>query len=118
MNAIEGLERLRARLEANNARAVTLDAVDDVLEKARRMPGGGGAAARSLMQLVQMLMRTDAAHRSTAVYDDLARLEEQLQDASARAQAEREAEESRPMPKTAKYYKELKKKQREAEAKK
>lgn len=117
MNAIEGLERIRGRLEANNARPATLAVVDDVLEKARLMPGGGGAAARSLGQLVQMLMRTQAAHRNTGIYDDLVRLEEELNEATARIQAARAAEESRPMPKSTKYYKELKRKQREAEAK-
>jgi hypothetical protein len=114
MNAIEGLERVRARLVANGARPATLAVVDEVLEKARLMPGGGGAAARSLVQLVQMLMRTPTAHRNTGVYDDLVRLEEELNEATARIQAARAAEESRPMPKSTKYYKELKRKQREA----
>jgi hypothetical protein len=117
MNVIDGLERIRARLEANQARPATMDLVDEMLEKARGQPGGRDAAAKSLGQLVQLLMRTSAAHRSTAIYDDLARLEEELAVATARVRAEREAAESKPMPKPTKYYKELKKKQREAEAK-
>jgi hypothetical protein len=117
MNVIDGLERIRVRLEANGARPETLATVDEFLDKARRQPGGRDAAARSLGQLVQMLMRTPTAHRNTGVYDDLTRLELELSEASARVRAEREAADSRPMPKPTKYYKELKKKQREASAK-
>jgi hypothetical protein len=58
-------------------------------------------------------MNTQAAHRNTAVYDDLTRLEAELAENTARIQAERALEESRPQPKPTKYYKELKKKQRE-----
>ena len=113
MNAIEGLMQIRQRLENQGARSATLTAVDEVIQMAQRQPGGSQASARSLGQLVKMLMRTPAANNNTQVYDDLTRLEEQLAEASARIQAEREAEESRPMPKSSKYYKELKKKQRE-----
>jgi hypothetical protein len=114
MNVVDGLERIRLRLETNHARTETLDVVDEFLERARRAPD---AQARSLGQLVQMLMRTPGAHRSTGVYDDLARLEEELAEATARVQAERAELESRPMPKPTKYYKELKKKEREAKGK-
>lgn len=114
MNVVDGLERVRERLVANRARTETLVMVDEFIERARLAPG---AQARSLVQLVQMLMRTPAAHRSTAVYDDLARLEQELAEAGARAQAERAALESRPMPKPTKYYKELKRKEREAKGK-
>ncbi len=116
MDLISGLERIRSRLEANRARPETLDVVDEYLEKARRAPGGQ-AAARSLGQIVGLLMRTPAAHGSTVIYDDLTRLEGELADATAQVRAEREALESRPMPKPTKYYKEMKKKQREAEGK-
>ena len=114
MNVVDGLERIRLRLETNQARTETLDVVEEFLERARSAPD---AQARSLGQLVQMLMRTQGAHRSTGVYDDLARLEEQLAEATARVQAERAELESRPMPKPTKYYKELKKKEREAKGK-
>ncbi|MCC6630302.1 MAG: hypothetical protein IT340_23210 [Chloroflexi bacterium] len=110
MDVVEGLERVRERLVANQARTETLDVVDEFVERARSAPG---AQARSLGQLVQMLMRTQAAHRSTAVYDDLTRVEQDLAEAGARIQAERAALESRPTPKPTKYYKELKKKERE-----
>jgi cytochrome c peroxidase len=114
MNAIEGLRQIRRRLEVQGARVATLQAVDEVLAAAERQPGGHNASARSLGQLVKMLMRTQAAHANTQVYDDLTRLEADLAEATARIQAEREAEESRPVPKSTKYYKELKKKQRAA----
>jgi hypothetical protein len=110
VDVVDGLERVRERLVTNDAHQETLDTVDDFLERARKAPG---AQARSLSQLVQMLMRTQAAHRSTLVYDDLTRLEQELGEATARVQAERAALESRPMPKPTKYYKDLKKKERE-----
>jgi hypothetical protein len=113
VNVVDGLQRIRERLEANRARPETLDTVEEFMDRARRAPD---ASARSLMQLVQMLMRTPAAHRNTGIYDDLTRLEDQLSEATARVQAEREALESRPAPKPTKYYKELKKKQREGKA--
>lgn len=117
MDVIDGLERIRARLEANRARPETLDAVEEYLEKARQAARGGNASARSLGQLVGMLLRTPAANNSTVVYDDLTRLEGELAEATARVQAEREAAESRPAPKPTKYYKDLKKKEREAKGK-
>lgn len=114
MDVIDGLQRIRERLEVNRARPATLATVDDFIDKARRQPS---ASARSLGQLVQLLMRTPAAHRNTDIYDDLTRLEAELTEAAVRIQAERAALESRPAPKPTKYYKELKKKQREEDDK-
>jgi hypothetical protein len=113
MDVVVGLERVRERLVANQARYETLDMVDDYLERARSAPN---AQARSLGQLVQMLMRTQAAHANTGVYDDLTRVEQELAEAGARVQAEREAMDNRPQPKPTKYYKELKKKEKEKRA--
>ena len=114
MNVVDGLERIRERLQVNGARSETVAVVEEFLDRAQLAPD---AQARSLGQLVQMLMRTQAAHRSTAIYDDLTRLEQELSEATARVQAERAALDSRPMPKPTKYYKELKKKEREAKGK-
>lgn len=110
MNVVDGLHRIRERLVANNALDDTLDAVDDFIERARRAPE---AQAPSLTRLVGLLMRSPASNNNTGIYDDLTRLEAELAEATARLQAEREAVESRPMPKPTKFYKELKKKQRE-----
>ena len=62
-------------------------------------------------QLVKMLMRTPGANDNTVIYNDLARLEETLTTAASDYMARKAAEDSKPVPKTKKYYKELKEKQ-------
>lgn len=110
MNALEGLQRVRERLLDNGATTETIKLVDVVIKTASQ-PGADQAQVRSLNELVRRLMRTPVANANFAVYDDLAMLEEQLDDASARVAAERAAEEARPVPKTKKYYKTLKEKE-------
>ncbi|ACZ39070.1 hypothetical protein [Sphaerobacter thermophilus] len=113
MNILNALERIRELLEANQARPETLRLIDTI-EKTASQPGADRAQVRSLLELVRRLMRTPVANSNIGVYDDLALLEEQLATAAAEAAARREAEESRPMPKPKKYYKQL----REREARK
>ena len=79
------------------------------------MPAAGNASAQSLLQLVRMLMRTPVADANVRVYNDLVRLEEELDLAGAELRARQAVEESKPVPKTKKYYKELK--EREARQK-
>lgn len=110
MNALEGLQRVRERLLDNGASAETLKLVDVVIKTASQ-PGADRAQVRSLNELVRRLMRTPAANTNFAIYDDLTVLEAQLDEAAARVAAERAAEESRPMPKSKKYYKSLKEKE-------
>ncbi len=110
MNALEGLQRVRERLLDNGARPETLKLVDVVIKTASQ-PGADRAQVRSLNELVRRLMRTPAANANFAIYDDLTVLEAQLDEAAARVAAERAAEESRPMPKSKKYYKNLKEKE-------
>jgi len=110
MNLMVGLERIEERLVENDARAETLGLVDAIRRTASR-PGGDQAQVRSLVELVRRLMRTPVANANVGVYDDLAVLEEQLVEASARASAEREAVESKPLPKSKKYYRDLRDKE-------
>ncbi len=110
MNALEGLQRVRERLLNNGAGAETLKLVDMVIKTASQ-PGADRAQVRSLNELVRRLMRMPVANANVAVYDDLAVLEQQLDEAAARVSAERAAEESRPTPKSKKYYKALKEKE-------
>ncbi|MDI3342015.1 MAG: hypothetical protein QJR03_15950 [Sphaerobacter sp.] len=107
MNILDGLERIRERLEANQARPETLRLVDTIAKTASQ-PGANQAQVRSLLELVRRLMRTPAANSNVGVYDDLALLEEQLATAAAEAAARREALDNRPIPKPKKYYRELK----------
>jgi hypothetical protein len=101
MRVVDGLSTIRERLDANNAVPQTLAAVDAYIRRAE----GTDANAPSLTHLTRMLMRTPEAHKLSAVYNDLALLEEQLAASTAIAMAERAREESRPMPKDKKFYK-------------
>lgn len=114
MNLVSGLERLREMLASNHADMVTLDAVDAVLENAARTPGGGSAQAGSLLQLTKMLMRTSDANTNVRVYNDLAKLEEQLADRAEMIAQERSAVVDRPVPKDKKFYKAQKEKAKKA----
>jgi hypothetical protein len=107
MNVVEGLQAIRDRLVENGADPATLSTVDLFLKRAS-LPAAQNAAAASQLQLVRMLMRTPASNANVQVYNDLVRLEEQLQNAAAQVFAQRAAEEAKPVPKTKKYYKQLK----------
>jgi hypothetical protein len=111
MNVLDGLRAIRERLVENEADAATLDAVDQIMRRAA-LPAAASASSNSLMQLVRMLARTPAANANVRVYNDLVRLEEEL-DVAAVAMRERKAEEdAKPIPKTKKYYKELREREK------
>ena len=110
MNVIEGLRTIKQRLDENDAEPATMAHVDQILKRAS-VPSVGNASAQSLLQLTRMLMRHPTASSNSAVYNDLALLEEQLE-SSAISVAQRAQEEAdKPMPKSKKYYKELKEKE-------
>ena len=114
MNVVDGLKTIRERLLSNGAQDATLDHVEQILKRAS-LPSAGNAAAQSLLQLTRMLMRHPTAATNSAVYNDLTLLEEQLERA-AQNLAQRAADEAaKPMPKTHKYYKDLKEKQAKGE---
>jgi hypothetical protein len=115
MNVVEGLQTIRARLVENEADPSTLSTVDLFIRRASH-PAAQSASAGSLLQLVRMLMRTDGANSNVRVYNDLVRLEEELQVGAAAAQARREAEEAKPIPRSKKYYKEQKEREKKARA--
>jgi hypothetical protein len=110
MNAREGLERIRERLLINGAQDATLTLVDTLIQRAS-VPGADKAQATQL-QLVRMLARTPVATNNYPVYNDLVKLEAEMSEASDRRRAEVEAEADRPMPKSKKYYKQLKEKEK------
>ena len=114
MNLVTGLERVRGMLEANGAQPATLQAVDTVLANADRISGGADARAQSLLQITRMLLKTPLASNDVRVYNDLTRLEEQLAVRAEAVSREREALDSRPMPKTKKFYKEQKEREQRA----
>jgi predicted RNA-binding Zn ribbon-like protein len=110
MNILNALERVRDRLVENDARPATLKLVDTIAKTAST-PGADRAQVRSLTDLVRRLMRTPVANQNVGVYDDLAVLEEQLEAQTAEFAEQKAEEDSRPMPKSRKYYKQLKEKE-------
>ena len=115
MNVLEGLNAIRDRLEENDAGAATIALVDQMRKRAA-VPAAQSASAQSLLQLTRMLIRTPAANSNVAVYNDLARLEEQLQDKAAEFHERRAAEDAKPLPKLKKYYKEQKEREKAKKA--
>jgi hypothetical protein len=103
----EGLQIIRQRLVENGATAETLSLVDTIMQRAS-LPAAAAASTQSLLQLVRMLARSPVASNNIAVYNDLLRLEEDLQSAAQQYHERMEAEESKPIPKTKKHYKQIK----------
>ena len=117
MNVLEGLNAIRDRLDENGASPATIALVDQMRKRAA-VPAAQAASAQSLLQLVRMLMRTPVADANVTIYNDLVRLEDQLQVKAADFQERRAAaaaEEAKPLPKLKKYYKEQKEKAKKAE---
>ena len=110
MNVLEGLQTIRVRLVERGADPATVECVDQIMRRAA-LPAAAPANANSLIQLVRMLIRTPAANANVRVYNDFVGLEEELDTVAAVRRAEREAEDAKPVPKTKKFYKELKKRQ-------
>lgn len=107
MNVLEGLQTIRQRLEANDASPETLTLVDSIIKRAA-LPAAAPASAQSLLQLVRMLARSPVAGANITVYNDLLRLEEQLQTAGQEYHERVAAEAAKPLPKTKKFYKQAK----------
>ena len=104
MNVLEGLQTIRVRLVDNGANPETVALVDTIMKRAA-LPAAAPASAQSLLQQVRMLARSPAANNNTAVYNDLVRLEEELQTAAADYHERARLEEAKPIPKTKKFYK-------------
>ena len=107
VNVLEGLQTIRERLIDNGATPETLELVDTIMKRAA-LPAAAPASAQSLLQLTRMLARSPVANRNIAVYNDLLRLEEDLQSAAADYHERLHAEEAKPIPKTKKHYRQLK----------
>lgn len=111
MNVTEGLQRIRERLEDNDAEQESIQAVDLIMRRAA-LPAAAPASATSLLQLVRMLMRTPAANNNVRVYNDFVRLEEEMSEAATAFRERQAAEEAKPVPKTKKFYKDLKEREK------
>ena len=106
MNVLEGLQTIRSRLVENGAAPETLALVDTIMQRAA-LPAAAAASTQSLLQLTRMLARSPAASANITVYNDLLRLEEELQSAAQQFHERAEAEAAKPIPKTKKHYKQI-----------
>jgi hypothetical protein len=111
VNVLEGLQIIRERLDANGADQATMTLVDTIMQRAA-LPAAAPASAQSLLQLTRMLARTPVANNNITVYNDLLRLEEQLQSAASDYRERALAEEAKPVPKTKKFYKQVKEREK------
>jgi hypothetical protein len=73
---------------------------------------GNDRAQASQLQLVRLLVRTPVATNNYAVYNDLVKLEAEMSEVAEQRRAEAAAEADRPMPKSKKFYKQLKEKEK------
>jgi hypothetical protein len=111
MNVLEGLQTIRRRLEENGADPASTALVDQIAKRAA-LPAAQPASAQSLLQLVRMLMRHPTAASNVRVYNDFVRLEDEIETASASFRERQALEDAKPVPKTKKYYKELKEREK------
>lgn len=113
MNVVEGLQAIRGRLEANEAEPETLALVEQIRKRAA-LPSAGQASAQSLLQLTRMLLRHPTTSSNVRIYNDLARLEEELESGATAYRERALAEDAKPVPKTKKFYKEQKDREKKA----
>ena len=113
MIVLDGLQNIRERLVENDAEDASLATVDLFIKRAS-LPAAKNATVNSQLQLVRMLMRTPESNTNVRVYNDFVRLEEEMESGAAEAQARRAAEDAKPVPKTKKFYKEQKERDKKA----
>ncbi|MDP9383036.1 MAG: hypothetical protein M3Q29_23440 [Chloroflexota bacterium] len=109
MNIAENMVRLQQRLIERRAKPQTVAMLDRYITLAQQM---GGNEYTSQLRVLQRLMRAPEAAKDTTIYNDLVGLEEELEGVREQNAREREAFESRPIPKPKKFYKERDRKKR------
>lgn len=82
MNVKDGLLDIRARLIANGALPETVKMVDTIIQRAA-LPAASGAQTPGLLQLVRMLMRNPVSNGNPMVYNDLVKVEAELEERAA-----------------------------------
>lgn len=113
MDVKQGLMQIRELLVENRADKETVKMVDLIAQRAS-LPAAAGAHADSVLQLVRMLMRNPVSAANTEVYNDLVKVEAQLEQQADEFRGMREEEERIANAKPKSYYRELKKKQKES----
>lgn len=104
MKVQEGLQQIREMLVEHDASRTTLKLVDGIMQRAA-LPAAESATAGSLLQLVRMLMRSPQAGSNPTVYNDLIKVESDLEARAAEFRERQAEEEARPIPKLKKHYK-------------
>lgn len=107
MDVKEGLKEIRAMLVENRADRETVKMVDLITQRAS-LPAASGANADSVMQLVRMLMRNPVSSGNVTVYNDLVKVESQLETQAEEYREHRSEEERIANAKPKSYYKALK----------
>ncbi len=108
MDVKQGLMQIRAMLIENNASKDTVKMVDVIAQRAS-LPAAAGANADSILQLVRMLMRNPISNQNVTVYNDLVKIESQLETQAVEIRSLRAEEERIANAKPKSYYKALKK---------
>ncbi len=108
MDVKEGLKEIRAILVENSADRETVKMVDLIAQRAS-LPAAAGANADSVLQLVRMLMRNPVSSANVTVYNDLVKVESQLESQANEYRSMRAEEDRIASAKPKSYYKALKK---------
>lgn len=109
MDVKQGLMQIRAMLVENHASKETVQMVDLITQRAA-LPAAAGANADSILQLVRMLMRNPISNQNVTVYNDLVKVESQLENQADEIRTVRADEERIANAKPKSYYKALKEK--------
>ena len=111
MDVKEGLKEIRAILVENSADRETVKMVDLIAQRAS-LPAAAGANADSVLQLVRMLMRNPVSSANVTVYNDLVKVESQLETQANEYRSMRAEEDRIASAKPKSYYKALKKEEK------
>ena len=104
MDVKQGLMQIRTMLVENRADKETVKMVDLIAQRAS-LPAAAGAHADSIMQLVRMLMRNPVSAGNSTVYNDLVKVESQLEAEAEEFRSMREEEERIANAKPKSFYK-------------
>lgn len=108
MDVKQGLNQIRTLLVENNADAETIKMVDLITQRAS-LPAAAGAHATSVVQLARMLMRNPISSANITVYNDLVKVESQLEQQAENFRSMRSEEDRIANAKPKSFYKDLKK---------
>lgn len=104
MDVKQGLMQIRELLVENRAHKDTVQMVDLIAQRAS-LPAAAGAHADSVMQLVRMLMRNPVSAANITVYNDLVKVESQLEARAEEYRDLRDQEERIANARPKSYYK-------------